>query len=310
MALTASPAALAESGSAPGVVLGEVVVTARSPGPAWWRVGKGQSLVWVLGLPDGLPKGFGWDARSLDQHLAGARRAIGPAVATASLLAIPAALSLERRMRTKAPIEADLPLQLRARFLAAAAALHHPPSRYDRWNGLVAGLVMIRDFEHEAGVDPEAPFPMIARAAEARGLKPRPAATYKALDMLRTGAAELDGEVEQACLGDALDEIEAGRARALRDAEAWARGDIRQAQGAQVGAERCFDRLPETARVSRQSAADETAAILAALQQPGPSVAFLSLRRLLAKDGVFDQLEAKGVDVEGLGRGPKAPTLR
>jgi hypothetical protein len=207
-------------------------------------------------------------------------------------------------------MEVDLPPPLRARFLAAAATLRHPPSRYDRWNGLVAGLVMIRDFEHEAGLDPQAPFPSIAQTAEAHGLRPRPAATYKALDVLRTGAAELDGEVEQACLGDALDEIEAGRARALRDAESWSRGDPRPALGPAIGAERCFDRLPETARVSRQSAADETAAILAALQQPGPSVAFLALRRLLAKDGVFDQLEAKGVEVEGPGRGPKAPTPR
>jgi hypothetical protein len=73
------------SGDPEATVVDELVVTNRAAGPAWWRITRGQSVVWVLGAPRVLPRGFRWDTRPLNAHLAGANRVITPAVATANL---------------------------------------------------------------------------------------------------------------------------------------------------------------------------------------------------------------------------------
>jgi hypothetical protein len=281
------------------VAVGELVVTARTAGPAWWRISRGDSVVWILGLPPSLPKGFVWNTRTLDDRLTGARQAITPAVGTAGLFAIPALLGLEHRMRVKAPLEDQLPATLRTRFLADAAALHKPPARYDHWNGVVAGLFLMRDFELAAGLDYNAPLAAIDRVVRKHGVKPRPAAVYKALDILRAGATEIDPAIAQTCLAAALDEVEEGEGREAHAAEGWARGDVAVALTASTGFERCLANLPEDVRVSRQSATDETTAIAAALQQPGVTVAFIPLRRLVEDGGVLRRLEARGFAVHG-----------
>jgi hypothetical protein len=47
----------------------ELVVRGRLPGPAWWRVSDGDSTVYVLGIPDALPKGMAWNQAILNRRL-------------------------------------------------------------------------------------------------------------------------------------------------------------------------------------------------------------------------------------------------
>src|SRR5258708_8810550 len=53
-----------------GAVVAELVVRAKLPGPAWWKVTSGGSTVWVLGVPGSLPKGLKWDVSVLARLLA------------------------------------------------------------------------------------------------------------------------------------------------------------------------------------------------------------------------------------------------
>jgi hypothetical protein len=73
--------------------------------------------------------------------------------------------------------------------------------------------------------------------------------------------------------------------------------------GAALQAPRRFDRClllmaggPELWRRSTDDLAD---AIVSGLDKPGHSVATVSLRRLLAKDGLADTLKARGLTVIG-----------
>ena len=294
MPASASPASTAAPRDPEATVVDDLVVTAREAGPAWWRVSKGASVVWVLGVPFGLPRGYRWDTRYLDLHLVGARQAITPPVGAASLFSIPAILSLRGKMKTPAPLEDSLPPDLRARFIAGAHALGQDLGKYDRWNGLYAGFLMISDFRKAGRMNNFDPMPAIDHAVRAHGLRPKPAAVYKAMPILKAGVAELNAEVEQACLSDALDEIEGGRDRQLRAARGWGRGDVRAALTGAFGFDHCMNMLPEGARLARQAMADEAGAIAAALDQPGAAVAVLPLRPLLAQGGVLEQLKAKG----------------
>src|SRR5580658_363434 len=66
-------------------IVQELVVTARAGGPAWWRVSSGPSTVYVLGVPEALPKGLRWDMTLTRRRLAGAHELIEPPVVTAGL---------------------------------------------------------------------------------------------------------------------------------------------------------------------------------------------------------------------------------
>src|SRR5687768_3230161 len=70
----------ADSGVLPedpdAVLLEELVVTARLPGPAWWRVSDADSTVYVLGVPSVATKQLAWDRSVLERRLKGANQLI------------------------------------------------------------------------------------------------------------------------------------------------------------------------------------------------------------------------------------------
>ena len=280
-----------------GVVVAELVVHARTPGPAWWRVSKGSSVVWVLGVPGGLPKNVRWDSSVLSRRLTGARRLILPPAYGAGLGDLFGALALRSKLRSPTPIEPELPPDLRARYLAAASTLGQPPQQYDHWKPVVSGLFMLGDFRKRAGLDEFQPTNAIRALAGRKGVKLAPAATYRAIPVMRALAGHITEAVNLSCLGDSLDEIEAGLGGVRSAAAAWAQGDVAGALTAERGFEKCLASFPEVDAQIRQTFADETAAIARDLQTPGVSVAAIPLRSLVAQDGVLSRLQAAGYEV-------------
>jgi hypothetical protein len=278
-------------------VVGELVVQAKTAGPAWWRVSRGDSVVWVLGIPSGLPRGVKWDTRLLAARLRGARRLIVPPAYTAGIGDLFGAMALRGKLKAGAAIEPSLPEDLRARFAAGAAALKQRPEHYDGWKPAIAGLLMVADFRRRAGVQDTQPLAEARSQAARQGVRSAPAATYKAIPFLKSLAGDLTEQVNHACLADSLQEIEAGQGRVRAAAEAWARGDVRGALTAERGYEKCLASFPEFSAQVRRNMADEAAAISHDLQAPGVSVAVIPLRVLVARDGVLAQLGARGYEV-------------
>jgi len=301
-ALVALLSAMLVIGAAPappdpeGSVVPDLVVRAPSGGPAWWKVSSGPATVWVLGTPAALPKGLRWDDVGLDRRLARATQVILPPAARFGVFDVFGALALRGKLRGK-PFEAALPPDLTRRYLAAVAALRQTPRHYDGWKPAVAGLLMVADFRRQAGLDANQPLNAIRAAAGRHRVKAAPAITYPAMPMAKTLAAELSGEVNLACLADALQEIEAGPHRAKASAQAWAVGDVAGALGAERGFERCLAALPNGADLVRRTEADQATAIAGALKAPGTAVAVVELRPLLAEGGVLDRLRAEGYAV-------------
>lgn len=277
--------------------MAELVVRARTPGPAWWRVSKGDSVVWVLGVPDGLPRGTQWDKTVLAQRLTGAKRLILPPAYTFGVLDLFGALMLRGKLKAHAPIEASLPPDLRARYLAAAASLGQPPSHYDGWRPGISGLFMLADFRKRADIRNGAPMSGIKSTASSKGVHMTPAASHRAVPVLRDLADRMTPQVDLACLDDALKEIEAGPARIRESAQGWVRGDVPLALTAARGFEECLASFPEFRLRVRQDQEDYAAAIARELATPGVSVAAIPLRSLVAEDGVLEKLKAQGFDV-------------
>src|SRR5437879_3958470 len=60
------------------VVVEELVVMGRLPGPAWWTVSDGAATVYVLGAPSLAPKRMQWDRALFERRLEGANLVVLP----------------------------------------------------------------------------------------------------------------------------------------------------------------------------------------------------------------------------------------
>lgn len=282
-------------------IVEELVVQAAAPGPAWWRVKDGDSIVYILGAPESpMPPGVTWDRSVVERRLTGANALLMDSSVTAGLRDLPALLKIRAQLKSKTPLEAGLSPALRARFVAARERLGQPASRYAGWTPLVAGALVYGDsrarktgWTYTRGA--------VVQAAKKRRVKVVYAAQYKAVPLARTAIAGLTPAIHQQCLASALDDIETPESRVRASAAGWARGDVAVALTAPRNFDRCLLLLSGGAELWRRQARDDVNAITTALQKPGKSVAVIGLRRLLAEDGVLQQLRAKGLTVAGPG---------
>lgn len=301
LALAGGPARAAPIEDPEASVVEALVVQAVEPGPAWWRVSDGDSIVYILGAPESpMPPGVAWDKRTVERRLTGANGLLMGASMTAGLRDLPALLKIRAQLKSKTPLEAGLPPTLRARFVAARERLGKPAGRYADWTPLVAGALVYGDsrdrktgWTYTRGA--------VVKAAKKHRVKVVYSAQYKAVPFARTAIAGLTPAIHQQCLESALDDIETPEARVRASAAGWARGDVALALTAPRNFDRCLLLLSGGAELWRRQSRDDVAAIATALQKPGKTVAVIGLRRLLAEDGILEQLRDRGFAVAGPG---------
>lgn len=279
------------------VLVEELVVTARDRGPAWWTVSNGQSTVYVLGAPSLAPVRMAWDHSVFDRRLKGANVVIVPFqnVKVKTLGALGAAFNL-MRLRSATPFEDTLDPATRARFIAARSKLGQPAKRYGTKNPLAAGLLLALDYRDRSNLtnaDPTKPVKVFAQMAKVPIVQ-------KSYDVgpLMGAVIRTPKAVGRACLEEVIQQVEAGPQVTLQAAEAWNEGDVRGALANERTYERCMALVPGAAAFDERAKADQAAAIEAALQKPGHSIAVVQLRPLLAQGGVLDRLRAKGYAIK------------
>lgn len=283
-------------------IVSELVVQAREPGPAWWKVSDADTTVYILGLAeDRLPGGLAWDQRFLQRRMKGANSLIvGTRVSLrAGLGDVPALLRARAKLKSKTPLEETLREPLRSRFVAARERAGLPAKRYAGWTPLMAGAQLTEDVQ-KAQAGPST-LEQILKLAKADKVKVVDPARYKAMPFINAALGSLTPSIHEQCLDGALADLEAPPAQARAAVEGWARGDVGQALTAPRRFEKCLLLLGGGPELWRRMTADEAAAIVNALETPGHSVAVISLRPLLAEGGVVSQLRLRGVDVEGPG---------
>jgi uncharacterized protein YbaP (TraB family) len=270
----------------------EFVVHGRLPGPAWWTVSKGESKVYILGIPGSLPKGMAWNTSVLERRLQGANALIGRPMVTANL----GDLFSLAKLHTNTPMEASLSPALRTRLAETEARVGLDPGHYRHWIAIVAGLQLVLDYRAQQKLATAEPGASVEKMARHEGLKVTPAGVYKAGALMKAIAPPM-GAVGDVCIADALDEIDAGADGPRAAAIGWANGDPQAALAEGRGYEKCVNALPEGADLARRAMEDTASAITAALAKPGHSVAVVNLRTLLARDGVLQQLRARGYTI-------------
>jgi uncharacterized protein YbaP (TraB family) len=279
------------------VLLEELIVVGRLPGPAWWRVSDGDTTVYVLGAPSLAPKHMEWDRALFEKRLAGASVVILPFqdVKVRITGALGAAFNF-LRLRGGGPFEATLDEGTRARFVAARNRLGEPAEHYATRNPLAAGLMLATDYRDRTGLTTSDPTKLIKLLAG----RDRVPVSQKSYDLgplmgaiLRTPQA-----AGRACFDEVLAQAEAGPGVTRQAARAWAQGDVRGALANERTYERCIASVPGAQTFDARVKADQVAAIEQALKAPGHAIAVVPLRPLLAQGGVLDQLRAKGFTVK------------
>jgi uncharacterized protein YbaP (TraB family) len=273
-----------------------LVVNAKLPGPAWWKVSDADTTIYILGTLAALPKGAAWDTSVLDHRLDGAFALIMPPVGRAGITDIPAMLKLRGKLKSDQPLDQAAP-ELAPRLAKVRAQLGKAPDSYNGWSPLGAGVMIGIDYQKASKLDGGEPERTVQKLARKHKVKARPAGVYKAMPMVKALVKGHSEEAGRLCLEGVLSEVEAGIGATQAAAKAWATGDVRGAIAGPRNFQRCMRSLPGMSDMQQRGTADEVNALAEALKTPGHAVALFSMRGLVAQGGVLDQLRAKGFTV-------------
>ena len=279
----------------------ELVVNARLPGPAWWKVSDADTTVYVLGVPAMTPSKMDVDSSVLKRRLDGANVLIMGQEADVSVVRIVGlALGGKRYFLSPTPMRQTLPPELRARLEARLLASKQKLDDLDEVKPAFAGFVIANSQDGNLSISLGGVTEKIRDIAKSKDLADKPRIQnlpgYSLVDAVKTlGTAPQP--LQELCLDAGLRQAESGEGGIKLLAERWARGEVRAMVSADRGFSRCLASTPSIARELRAGRDDAVAAIAAALGKPGKAVAVIELRSLLAQDGVLDQLRGRGFTV-------------
>ncbi len=302
LAGSGAPAPAQDSGGDDAVPR-ETVRVHAAPGPAVWRLTRGNSEVWILATVGAMPLKLDWNHDYLSQLLDGARAILMPPrpdvgifggawflITNGSKLSLPRGQSLEP----------SLPEDVRARFIAARTAIGRDEDRYRTDTPIRAALRLEGDFQDKAGLSGREPAATIADLAGAHHVPIAPISRFEVLDAFKQ-VLDLSFDRQRVCLAQAVADVDRQSGHAVLAARAWAIGDIRTLR-ANYAESQLFDcmiaQVQSAADINEKIAADYTAAINAALDKPGKTIAVVAAGPLLRPHGVLDRLQALHIAME------------
>lgn len=281
----------------------ELVVNARLPGPAWWKVSDADTTVYVLGVPAMTPSKLEVDESVFRRRVDGANVLIMGQEADVSVMRfVGLVMGGKRYFITDKPMRQTLPADLRARLEARLAVMKEEPDSMDEVKPAFAGFLVANAGEGgNVSISLGGVTERIREIAKGKDIDKRPRIQnlpgYSLVDAIKSlGLAPQP--LQELCLDAGLRQAESGQGGIKVTAERWARGEVREVVAADRGFSRCLASTPSIARELRDGQADAVKAITQALGKPGKAVAVIELRSLLAQGGVLEQLRAKGFKVE------------
>jgi hypothetical protein len=282
----------------------EIVEVQAAPGPAVWHLTRGDSEVWILGTVGSMPDGLTWNKNYLGELLDGARAillpprpSIGVFEGAWFLITNGSKFSLPRGQS----LEPSLSAELRARFIATREHLGQDENRYKTDTPLRAALRLQQDLQDKLDLTRDEPRDTIDRLARTKHVPSAPIARYEVLDAAED-VLKLNPEQQRVCLAQSVEDVDRQIVHAVPAAQAWAIGDLKDLK-ANYGESRLVNcvvaAVHSVANISERDVADYTAAINAALDKPGKTIAVIDIGPLLRRGGVLERLQALQVVIEG-----------
>lgn len=275
----------------------DVVVTARLPGPALWRVRKGDSEVYVLGAMPVMTKRIPWDSKRVERVIGLSNVLLTAPEAKGGLIG-GARLLMDRRLPLGKKLDEVLPADLSKRFYTLADAYGLDREKYKKLSPIWAAATLREDIYDKAGIATRDPEKTLLRFAKAQKLKTKPSGSFSVARTLGR-IDDFSAQQQAHCVAATLDEIDFAVKNARAATEAWATGDLKAVQRLSPDSAllACLEGAPSTKAMLGQSVEQTVGAINNALGTPGKSLIVLPLSALLTPGGALQQLEQQGATV-------------
>jgi hypothetical protein len=298
---TAAPA-LAQSSPPvddPNAVVEELVVTARYPGPAFWRVSDADSEVWIMAVPYYIPEKMVWDKTRTEQVLKGANGLILPSGVGVGLgEAVRFAIKYRKQFTNddKRSLDQVLPAQVIEHYQQLPKAYQTIDLKTSTLKPIFAGLSVAGRAKKIGGwAQPENDIVTLAKKAK---VKVRYASMTSALP-LATALITIPDAQQIECFDGLVSSVDHNIKTVGPVATAWADGQTAEfLRGTlSTGAGQCIYSTADVKNMREQAYRSEIKLVKAALDQPGKPLLIANVRRLVAQNGILARLKAEGITV-------------
>jgi len=300
------------------VELDEVLVIGELPGPAMWRVSKGDHTLWIMGTLSPLPSKMTWRQRQVEEVIKASGEILGDSDSDLDMDLgfwegvglLRSALKL-RHNADGATLREVLPDQVYQRWHAAHLRwFGKNPDRKERARPIYAAALLYEQALKKSGLSHR---PMVwstvKRVAGQHKVKIRQRQFSLKVEDPHGMLAELTAlprDKEAACLVETMDYIERELPDLKRRAQAWATGDMATLRALPRGEEQpaCMEvgqgtQLQSLIKQEEELFRKDWAGIVDwLLLTHDTSFTLLPVKQLLDQDGVLAQLRSKGYTVE------------
>ncbi|WP_046972101.1 TraB/GumN family protein [Dyella japonica] len=303
------------SGAVP--TLAPVVVTGVVPGPALWKVSKGDHVMWVLGLTSPVPKNMQWQSADVESRIAASQALlklpsleIGVHTSFYRSSMMPSARELGQNPHQQSLRDVLAP-EVYQHWLALKAKYLGDNHRVEYMRPILAGRELYEAALKRYGlVDDDGLEHVVYKAANHHGV----ASINTSYQLLLKDPGQAVRSLsdtsmnDQPCLGQVLDALDKGLAQTMARANAWATGDLATLRSilSQAQQDSCLSTLDGSQFAMVLGIGDIEGRVRKswidsaehALDKDRQSFAVLPMHELLAPDGYLSALQADGYSVQ------------
>ena len=304
----------AEAPAAAEPPLEEILVVGEQPGPAMWRVAKGDHALWILATLEPLPKDMVWHSKSVDERIAASQLVLSPPELSAhvgffrSMTLVPSLLHA-RHAPNGQTLEQSLPHDLYMRWLALRVKyLGHADD--EKLRPLLAAANLYQRAINQVGLTHDSHvWQRIEATARAKHVPVQPVSLEVPIDNPKQYVRDLSaipsaGEID--CLRSTVGLLETQLPIMRKRANLWATGDVEQLRNLlrPEAVETCAGAVlvvpsfqEEYTKVNAQLQAAWLAAAEKAIAANSSTLAVLSMAELVKPDGWLALFRARGYDI-------------
>src|SRR5882757_7638682 len=229
----------AEAPAAAELPLEEILVVGEQPGPAMWRVTKGDHTLWILATLEPLPKDMLWHSKSVDERVAASQLVLAPPELSAhvgffrSMTLVPSLLRA-RHAPNGETLEQSLPHDLYMRWLALRVK-YLGNGDDEKLRPLLAAADLYRRAINQVGLTHDSHvWQRIEATARAKHVPVQPVSLEVRIDSPKQYVRDLNaipttGEID--CLQSTVGLLETQLPAMRTRANLWSIGDIEKLRG-------------------------------------------------------------------------------
>jgi uncharacterized protein YbaP (TraB family) len=294
--------------------LEEILVVGEQPGPAMWRVAKGDHTLWILATLEPLPKDMVWHSKSVDERIAASQLVLSPPELSAhvgffrSMTLVPSLLHA-RHAPNGQTLEQSLPHDLYMRWLALRVK-YLGNGDDEKLRPLLAAADLYRHAINQVGLTHDSHvWQRIEATARAKHVSVQPVSLEVPIDNPKQYVRDLSaipsaGEVD--CLQSTIGLVETQLPVMRTRANLWSTGDIEKLRALlrPEAVETCASAVllvpsfqEEYTKLNAQLQSAWFAAAEKAIAANSSTVAVLSMAELLKPDGWLAMFRARGYEI-------------